>query len=186
MVPPAHPRRMSAYAVPALIVLALGFVAAGVRIGDGAIPLGSPRSPAARGGPSVGRPVAQISARSDPLDAELAAATRAAGDLGPASSSRAYPRPVDDSPAAPGALPAPLRSPQPALAPGTSPPDGGPPGEGPGDGDPPPTAGEAVAELLQPLLDLTAPATDPVIDPVTTAVKEATGSLGPPPEPISP
>jgi hypothetical protein len=172
MVSPARPRRMSAYAVPALIVLALGFVAMGVRIGDGAVPLGSPRQPAAGGGPSAGRPAAQISARSDPIDAELAAAVGAIGELGP---SRTNPRPVGDSPAAPGALPAPLRSPQPAPAPGTpsgpadrQPPAGEPPGNEAGLLDPPPAAGDELAELLRPILDLTAPVTEPV----TTAVEE--------------
>jgi hypothetical protein len=178
MVPPSRRRRLSAYAVPALALVAVGFVAAGVQLGDGAVPIGAPRSraPVAT---ALSRPAAQITAessRSDGVDVELAAALGAIGDL--ASISRAGPRPVDDSPAAPGALPAPLRSPQPAPAPGTSP---SPPGSGepPGDEvgllDPPPAAGELVEEVLASIIDLTAP----VVAPVTETTDPLLAPLGP-------
>jgi len=183
MVSPSRRRRLSAYAVPGLALVALGFVAVGVRIGDGAIPLGSsPRSPAPAAS-ALSRPAAQITAESSRTDAavELAAAIGAIGELG---SSRSNPRPAADSPAAPGTLPAPLRSPQSAPAPGTSPPTASPPGDGPGPLDPPPAAGGIVEDVedaleplaplvplapLGPLADQTAALTDPLselLDPM--------------------
>ena len=179
MVPPSRHRRASALAVPGLALLALALVAAGVQLGDRAVPTGDARSPLPAAAELSRRPAAQISAQSPRTGGAgaVAAALGAIGEL--ASSSGPIQRPVD-SPAEPGALPAPLRSPQPAPAPGTSPPPstGAPPDDGPGALDPPPAAG-GIVETVQDALAPFAPLADPVIDPAAATIEPVLEVLGP-------
>ncbi len=158
MVPPS-PHRISAFAVPFLVIAAVGFVVAGVRLGGG-VPIAEPRPPVSTS--ALSRPAAQIAAQSPSFaDADLAAAIGSIGDL----------RPADDSPAASGAPPALVPSPQTAPAPGTSPPPGDlpPPSKGDTGSHPPDTAG-TVTELLQSAVDTITPVTDPVTGPVEKTV----------------
>jgi hypothetical protein len=162
-------RLLSAYAVPGLAIVAVGFVVAGVRLGTGVLPLSDPRQPAPA--PVSSLPAAQISGVGGRVgagvgDAELAAAVGAIGDLVPTGDQGS----AAVSPPAVAAAPSPSSVPQPAAAPGPSPPGGG--SGGPGGPDPPSVAGDELVALLQPVVDLTEPVTAPVVDPLV-------GVLGP-------